>query len=336
MPTIIYPPSIPWSWMFQRPQQLLGQFSASGQTVLYEDLGNFLQPGIRSLSSTLLLCQGISAMTVPHPRPRILWLTVPSHINLIYSYNPDLVIYDAVDEPEEEFASWKPYYHAILEKANLIFCSSQSIFEYFSKQHPHVYLVPNGVDFVHFSPTTNKRPLDLPSGKPIIGYSGAIAPWLDWELLKFVITENTECNFIFIGALFQLKQFPLRKFNNVFFLGLKPYSELPAYLQHFDIGLIPFLQTEMTRGCNPIKLYEYYAAGIRVLGTPLPELLTIPKINLESDPQLFSLRLRSILEEKDVSKAHRMAYARANDWSERAGRILQTIFSRLSETNNSV
>jgi len=52
MPTFIYPPSIPWNWMFQRPQQLLCQFSASGQTVLYEDLGNFLQPGIRSLSPT--------------------------------------------------------------------------------------------------------------------------------------------------------------------------------------------------------------------------------------------------------------------------------------------
>lgn len=335
MPTIIYPPSIPWSWMFQRPQQLLGHFSASGQTVLYEDLGNFLQPGIRSLSPTLLLCQGISAMTIPHPRPRILWLTVPSHINLIHSYNPDLVIYDAVDEPKEEFASWAPYYPTILERADLIFCSSQSIFEYFSKRHPHVYLVPNGVDFVHFSPPPFKRPIDLPSGKPIIGYSGAIAPWVDWELLSVAIRENPDLNFVFIGALFQLKKFPL-KFNNVFYLGLKNYNELPAYLHHFEIGLIPFLRTEMTKGCNPIKLYEYYAAGIRVLGTPLPELLPIPNINLESNPQLFSLRLRYLLEGKDFNKAERMAYAHANDWSERAGRMLQPIFSRLTEMNNSV
>lgn len=335
MPTIIYPPSIPWSWMFQRPQQLLGHFSASGQTVLYEDLGNFLQPGIRSLSPNLLLCQGISAMTIPHPRPRILWLTVPSHINLIHSYSPDLVIYDAVDEPKEEFASWLPYYPAILEKANLIFCSSQSIYDYFSKRHPHVHLVPNGVDYVHFSPPPFKRPTDLPSGKPIVGYSGAIAPWVDWELLRVAIQENPGINFVFIGALFQLNKFPL-KFKNVFYLGLKNYHELPAYLHHFEIGLIPFLQTEMTKGCNPIKLYEYYAAGIRVLGTPLPELLTIPNINLESNPQLFSLRLRYLLEGKDLSKAERMAYAHANDWSERAGRMLQPIFSRLLEMNNSV
>ena len=328
MPTIIYPPSIPWNWMFQRPQQLLGRFSASGQTVLYEDLGHFTQPRIKSLSPTLLLCQGISALTIPHARPRILWLTVPSHINLIDSYNPDLVIYDAVDEPKGEFASWAQYYPAILERADLVFCSSQSIFEYFSQRHPHVYFVPNGVDYVHFSPPPVQRPLDLPSGKPIIGYSGAIAPWVDWELLSVVIRENPDLNFVFIGALFQLHRFPL-KFKNVFYLGLKNYQELPAYLHHFEIGLIPFLQTEMTKGCNPIKLYEYYATGIQVLGTPLLELLAIPNINLESNSQLFSLRLRYLLEGNDFSKAERMAYAQANDWGERTGRMLQPIHSML-------
>jgi glycosyltransferase involved in cell wall biosynthesis len=321
--------------MFQRPQQLLGRFSASGQTVLYEDLGHFTQPRIKSLSPTLLLCQGISALTIPHARPRILWLTVPSHINLIDSYNPDLVIYDAVDEPKGEFASWAQYYPAILERADLVFCSSQSIFEYFSQRHPHVYFVPNGVDYVHFSPPPVQRPLDLPSGKPIIGYSGAIAPWVDWELLSVVIRENPDLNFVFIGALFQLHRFPL-KFKNVFYLGLKNYQELPAYLHHFEIGLIPFLQTEMTKGCNPIKLYEYYATGIQVLGTPLPELLAIPNINLESNPQLFSLRLRHLLEGKDFNKAERMAYAQANDWGERTGRMLQPIHSRLAEMKKSV
>jgi len=335
MPTIIYPPSIPWNWMFQRPQQILGQFSSSGHTVLYEEPGTFPHPQVKSLAPTLLLCQGISALNIPHPRPRILWLTVPSHINLIEAYSPDLIIYDAVDEPKNEFASWAPYYPAILERADLIFCSSRSIYDYFFNRHPHVYLVPNGVDYVHFSPTPNKRPADLPTGKPIIGYSGAMAPWVDWELLKVCIQENPGINFVFIGALFQLNKFPLKS-KNVFYLGLKPYQQLPAYLHHFNVGLIPFLQTEMTKGCNPIKLYEYYATGIRVLGTPLPELLTIPNINLESNPHLFSLRLRYLLEGNDSGKSERMAFAHANDWGERTGRMLQPIFSRLIEMKNGV
>lgn len=327
MPTIIYPPTIPWSWMFQRPQQLLGQFSAYGHTVLYEDFGNFPEAKIRRLSPSLLICQGISAMDISHPRPRILWITVPSHINLMPAYNPDLVIYDAVDEPKGEFASWAPYYPAIIEKANLIFCSSRSLYDYFLTRHPQVYLVPNGVDYIHFSPSPFNRPHDLPSDKPIIGYSGAIAPWVDWELLRGVIQKNPDLNFVFIGAYPRLKKFPLNKVSNAFYLGLKHYNELPAYLHNFAVGLIPFLQTEMTKGCNPIKLYEYYAAGIQVLATPLPELLAIPKINLESNPELFSLRLRNLLEENDPYKSERLAFAQANDWSERASRMLQQIFS---------
>lgn len=322
--------------MFQRPQQLLGHLSASGQTVLYEDLGHFPKPKIKRISPTLLLCQGTSAMKIPHGRPRILWLTVPSHINSIDYYNPDLIIYDAVDEPKEEFSSWAPYYPTILERANLIFCSSQSIYSYFSERHPQVYLVPNGVDYVHFSPSPSYRPHDLPSGKPIIGYSGAIASWVDWNLLEVAVRENPGFNFVFIGALFQLDKFPLKKTKNVFYLGLKSYPELPAYLHHFDVGLIPFLQTEMTKGCNPIKLYEYYASGVRVLGTPLPELLTIPKINLESDPLLFSLRLRHLLVDVDSNKAERMAYAQTNDWNIRSAQALQAILSLVYRNEISV
>ncbi|AFM39669.1 hypothetical protein Desaci_0607 [Desulfosporosinus acidiphilus SJ4] len=336
MPTFIYPPSIPWNWMFQRPQQLLAQFSMSGNTVLYEDLGNFSQPRIRSLSPYLHLCQGISATNISHPRPRLLWLTVPSHINSISRYDPDLIIYDAVDEPKDEFASWAPYYPSIIQNADLIFCSSRSIYEYFISRHPRVYLVPNGVDYIHFSPQPSLRPIDLPQGKPIIGYSGAIAPWVDWELLKLVIKENPEFNFVFIGAFFQLHQFPLNNYKNVFYLGLKSYFDLPAYLHHFDVGLIPFLQTEMTKGCNPIKLFEYYASGIQVLATPLQELLAVPKINLESDPHRFSLRLRHLVAETDPSKAERMAYAQANDWTERSGRILQQILIRSNRNQESV
>ncbi|MGC7871576.1 glycosyltransferase family protein [Desulfosporosinus sp. SYSU MS00001] len=336
MPTFIYPPSIPWNWMFQRPQQLLSQFSLSGHTVLYEDLGNFPQPKIKTLFPNLHLCQGIPAMNIPHPRPRLLWLTVPSHINSIADYNPDLIIYDAVDEPKDEFASWAPYYPSIIQKANLIFCSSQSIYDYFSPRHPRVYLVPNGVDYVHFSPKPSLRPKDLPEGKPIIGYSGAIAPWIDWELLKAVIKQNPGINFVFIGAFFQLHKFPLRNYKNVYYLGLKSYYDLPAYLHHFDVGLIPFLQTDMTKGCNPIKLFEYYASGIPVLATPLPELLSIPKINLESDTYRFSLRIQHLLETKDSDKAERMAYAQANDWAERSGRILQQILIKDSRNQESV
>ncbi|KLU62993.1 putative teichuronic acid biosynthesis glycosyltransferase TuaH [Peptococcaceae bacterium CEB3] len=321
MPTIIYPPSIPWNWMFQRPQQLLRQFANMGYTVLYEEPGLFPQPGAQKLSERFILCRGLSALKIPHPRPRILWLTVPSHIELIDKFAPDLTVYDAVDEPEEEFAGWKPYYPSVLRRAQLIFASSRSIFAKLSSQHPHVHLVPNGVDYSHFSARL-PRPAELPPNRPLIGYSGAVAPWLDWDLLQLSVRSNPSLQFVFVGALFDLARFPL-KGANVRYLGLKDYTRLPAYVQHFKIGLIPFKLNDMTKGCNPIKLYEYYAAGPPVLATPLPELLAIPKIQLEADSRRFSARLAHLAgqEEPEPGRAERQAFAQGNDWSVRAGQI---------------
>lgn len=335
MPTIIYPPSIPWHWMVQRPQQIMRQLAVQGYTVLYEDLGDFPVPGVRKLSPTFQLCQGISSLSIPHSRPRILWLSVPSHINLIDQYAPDLVVYDAVDEPKEEFASWAPYYPEILKKAHLIFASAKSIYDHLSSSHPNVNLVPNGVDNVHFSAPRNKKPADLPTGKPIIGYSGAIAPWVDWDLLTLVIKDNPHLQFVFMGTLFQMKNFPL-KMPNVKYLGLKHYAQLPAYLQNFSIGIIPFRITEMTKGCNPIKLYEYYAIGLPVMATPLPELLSVPKIYLDSDPTRFSLRLGQIVQKGDLWKNQRLAYAQSNDWNKRTGQISSHIQKSLLELQSNI
>lgn len=333
MPTIIYPPSIPWNWMVQRPQHLMNHLASLGYTVLYEDMGNFDKPTSRKLSPNFYLCQGIPGLQIAHSRPRILWLTVPSHINLIEQYSPDLVVYDAVDEPADEFASWAPYYPTILQHAHLIFASSQSIYEHLSTQHANVHLVRNGVDFQHFtrnSGSSPNRPKDLPAGNntPIVGYSGAIAPWLDWGLLELACQKNPAFKFVFLGPLFQLPRFPLKE-KNAIHLGLKHYAQLPGYLHHFDIGLIPFRLTSMTKGCNPLKLYEYYACGLPVLGTPLAELLSIPHIYLESDPGGFAARLRGIADGSDLWKQSRIHFAQKNDWSERAKKIHQVIANTL-------
>lgn len=315
MPTIIYPPSIPWNWMFQRPQQLLLQLSSLGYDVLYENPGRFVSPVCQKLTPSFSLCQGMSALSVPHSRPRILWLTVPHHISFVSQYQPDLIIFDAVDEPKEEFSNWAPYYPEILKKSHLIFAGAQSIFDSLSSRHPNVYLIPNGVDFQHFR-QEQPTPQDFPNSSNLVGYSGAIASWLDWNLLDFAARENPEITFVFIGALFKMSKFPLQR-KNVSYLGLKQYRQLPGYLQNFNIGLIPFRLTEMTKGCNPIKLYEYYAAGLPVLATSLPELLDIPGIYLENDPQKFSERLSALIPERDFGLTERLAFAQKNDWSVR-------------------
>lgn len=210
----------------------------------------------------------------------------------------------------------------MLSQANLVFATSTSLFEKLSLQHPLVKLIPNGVDSSHFA-LPQARPSDLPDDKPLVGYSGAIAPWLDWPLLQDVITHNPDFHFIFLGALVKLTRFPLQA-NNLSYLGLKPYNNLPGYLQQFNIGLIPFQLTDMTKGCNPIKLYEYAAAGIPVVATPLPELshVSYSGVYLASDSNHFSKALSKAYLEK-ANETARKSFAFENDWWKRAEEVKQ-------------
>jgi glycosyltransferase involved in cell wall biosynthesis len=56
---------------------------------------------------------------------------------------------------------------------------------------------------------------------------------------------------------------------NVHFLGLKPQTELPAYIQRFDVGIIPFKISDTTHAVSPLKAYEYLASGVPIAAPPL-------------------------------------------------------------------
>jgi len=63
----------------------------------------------------------------------------------------------------------------------------------------------------------------------------------------------------------------LRAEPNIVLPGPKPFAELPDYIRHFDVGVIPFVVNELTVAVNPIKLREMLAAGCPVVSTALPE-----------------------------------------------------------------
>jgi hypothetical protein len=61
---------------------------------------------------------------------------------------------------------------------------------------------------------------------------------------------------------------------NIHYLGMKQYADLPAYLSGWDIGMLPFALNESTRFISPTKTPEYLAAGLRVISTPIQDVVT--------------------------------------------------------------
>ncbi len=144
-----------------------------------------------------------------------------------------------------------------------------------------VTLVPNGVSEVMFGGDPGPRPADFPPGDgPVIGYHGSLyGDWFDWGALARVATTFPEARVLVIGDERGRRPLP----TNVVFLGLKAQSELLAYVARFDVGIIPFVVSDVTHAVSPLKAYEYLAAGVPVAAPPLRALEGLDGVFIASD-----------------------------------------------------
>src|SRR5213078_962634 len=64
----------------------------------------------------------------------------------------------------------------------------------------------------------------------------------------------------------------LRGHGNIYLLGPRPHTDIPGYIKGFDVGLVPYRDSEYTASVYPVKLNEYLAMGVPVVATDLPEI----------------------------------------------------------------
>ena len=133
-----------------------------------------------------------------------------------------------------------------------------------------VTLVPNGVDTAAYR-VANDRPADLPDG-PVAVYVGTLhGDRLDIDLcVATAHALDVTRHLVLVGpnALAPEQRSRLDD-AGVVMLGARPSSEVPAYVQHADVLVVPHVVTPFTDSLDPIKLYEYQAAGRPVVSTPV-------------------------------------------------------------------
>jgi hypothetical protein len=105
-----------------------------------------------------------------------------------------------------------------------------------------------------------------------LGVVGGINAKVDLALLADVATRRPDWRIELVGPLSygldadELAR--LRALPNVHVSGAVPPEQVPAVMAGCDVGLIPYKLNEQTRHVNPLKVYEYLAAGRPVVGTP--------------------------------------------------------------------
>jgi glycosyltransferase involved in cell wall biosynthesis len=129
-------------------------------------------------------------------------------------------------------------------------------------------VVPNAVDDSVFGVAETSAPDDFPTGEgPVIGYHGSLyGAWFDWDAIEAVALAYPSATVVMIGDGDDTgRGLP----GNVRFLGPKAIHELPAYVQRFDVGLVPFTISAATHAVSPLKVFEYLASGVPVAAPPL-------------------------------------------------------------------
>ncbi len=282
---VVYPPTVDWNIpLFQRPQHLALNFSKFGYLYFHctPNAGYDSVSGLHKIKDKVYLTDKFNSLIdILSKLEENKYIFIPStNLNVTsedmknYKNKGFTVIYDYIDEIHESITYGNTDFikerHGKLSKDNvdLILCVSKKLYgemkERFKNASIEVLLVENGVDYDHFH--VKKVGEQIPEkikgivneGKPKIGYYGALAKWIDYDLINYVAKNRQDLNFVFIGVDYDgsIKNLD-NSLDNVHYIGPISYWDLPKYAVWFDVTTIPFKNGDVAKSTSPLKLYEY-------------------------------------------------------------------------------
>jgi glycosyltransferase involved in cell wall biosynthesis len=250
-----------------------------------------------------------------------------------------LLFYDFNDSPFQ-FASVPPwadgYWRRTLSQVDALFVVSEHYRRQLSEQTDKpLILIGNGVETAAFE-TPRSVPAELAGlPRPLIGYVGLLSHFLDFEVLEGLRQARRGGTLVLIGPgspATEAAMAALAAREGVAVLGAKPYEDVPAYMQAMDLGVIPFRANDpYVQGINPNKVYQYLAAGIPVVTTPVLDLAPRPPhLQFAMNPAQWMLAATRALDAAPDREARR-AMARPHDWDALAARMVAEIEQRVAQ-----
>ena len=248
------------------------------------------------------------------------------------------IVYDYIDAMHEDVdrkavSSQRLARHqAILQDESIAVISTARVLheEVARRRTRNFALITNGVALEHYAPA-RFRDLDavsapfarlLEEGKPLFGFFGSLAVWLDYPLLIKAARLRPDYNWVLIGKRYDgaiarhAKDFP----PNLIEHPRVSYAELPRYAAWFDACILPFVINTVTDATSPLKIFEYMALGKPIISTNILEARHYRSPLRAGTPEEFAAQADAAL-----ALAHDAAYlallreeAEQNSWRQKA------------------
>ena len=267
--TFIYPPTVEWSPMRQRPQQLAKALGARGHLFYFCD--KVQTPG--------------RIMDCPHPNvyvqhnwthlygnqehmaSSVLFNSWSHHVRLYDATKWRLTVFDWLDA----FPQFAANDMICLRKADIVLCTSQALLEQArAAGRTDAHLVPNGVELEHWSGRhTTPEYMRLIPGPRVLFAGSMNLLWVDRDLIVQVAQAMPDVQFVFCGV--DIHGFRSSGLRNIHHLGHIPYDSLPPVYAACQAAWIPFKFNPVSVAADPVKSREYAAAGLPFVSTDLPE-----------------------------------------------------------------
>jgi glycosyltransferase involved in cell wall biosynthesis len=243
------------------------------------------------------------------PGQRAAWLYTPMALPVADALDVPVLVYDVMDD----LASFAGAPTGLrlrqletLRRAAVVFTGGRSLHRGATTHRTtDIHCFPSGVEPGHYARATELRRRD--PERPVAGYVGVIDERLDLGLIADLAAALPEWEIRMVGPVVKIDEADLPKAPNITYPGSASYQDLPEVMAGFDVALMPFALNEATRSISPTKTLEYLAAGLPVVSTRVPDVVSdfAKVVDLQDDGAGFAAACRRVIDHCATTRAGR-------------------------------
>ena len=358
-PEIVVLSHLRWTFVWQRPQQILSRLGRTREVWFVEEpvpvqgatearlrvelLGSVRRvwcevPGNPGESlcfsdSRAAAYERLLLDLFGRDRKPAAWLYTPMALPLAEALGPCVLVYDVMDDLSAfkgalpELVVRQLY---ALRQADVVFTGGRSLHQSVASRRPQdTHCFPSGVDPDHYAGAIAMR---QPRTRRVAGYVGVIDERLDLDLIAALGASLPDWEIRMVGPVVKIDPSTLPRLQNITYPGPTRYSDLPEVMGSFDVALMPFALNDATKSISPTKTLEYLAAGLPVVSTRIADVVSDfgQLVDFQEDGAGFAAACRRVGDHCPLSRAAKAEpLLQSHHWDRISARMEELIVRKL-------